>query len=413
MLEMRVRGHSPASSNARRDAVSDNDEQSVPLRGNESGNEKRYRSNLMQSPWRIRMAREIRVRWSLLSPYSRSVLIVFLPLFFMHLFLGTIDHFFHSYGSKEGSSAAVRSTESSFAVVINTYKRPERLAEAVRHYADTCGRRVGVDHIFIIWAEKDVTPPETSSFFTSFLKNGRPIKNRSMVEIVRVEKDSLNSRFLPLANLQSKSIFMVDDDIRVDCFSLYQGFTAWKDNPDAMVGYYPRLAVPGRGQSKESHEYVYYSWPTVFWRRQMNFILSKASFLHARYMELYSSAAHPQAIKDYVDQYFNCEDVAMSLLVANYTRSETGKAAVPIYVEGSVSDRGLFGGISTGGGHMNRRSQCVTDLTHIYEQHGWKPPLEQPTNLLTAAWVHHAPGLWWQYRPSNFFEWFALENILR
>jgi hypothetical protein len=409
MLEMRVRGHSPATSNARRDTVSGDDEQSVPLRGNE----KRYRSNMMLSPWRVRLTRELRVRWSLLSRYSRGVLMIFLPLFFMHLSLGTIDHFFHYYGSKEDSSAPASSTEPGFAVVINTYKRPERLAEAIRHYADTCGRRVGIDHIFIIWAEEDVTPPETSSFFTSSLKNGRPIKNRSTVEIIRVEKDSLNSRFLPLANLQSKSIFMVDDDIRVDCFSLYQGFTAWKGDPDAMVGYYPRLAAPGRGQSKESHEYVYYSWPTVFWRHQMNFVLSKACFLHERYMELYSSAAHPQAIKDYVDKYFNCEDVAMSLLVANYTRSETGKAAVPIYVEGSVSDSGLFGGISTGGGHMNQRSKCVTDLTRIYEQHGWKPPLDEPTNLLAASWVHHAPGLWWQYRPSNIFEWFALENIFK
>jgi hypothetical protein len=176
---------------------------------------------------------------------------IFLPLFFVHLSLGTIDHFFHYYGSKEGSSTAAMnsSTEPSFAVVINTYKRPERLAEAVRHYADTCGRRVGIDHIFIIWAEKDVTPPATSSFFTSSLKNGRPIKNRSTVEIVQVEKDSLNSRFLPLANLQSKAIFMVDDDIRVDCFSLYQGFTAWKVIPpwsDTIHDWLLQVAVSQR-----------------------------------------------------------------------------------------------------------------------------------------------------------------------
>lgn len=407
---MRVRGHSPGSANnARHGTVISSDEEAEPLRGNE----RRHRSNLMLTPSRIRLTRELRLRWSLLSPYSRGVLVIFLPLFFMHIFLGTIDMFFHSYGSKDGLSSAASSSESNFAVVINTYKRPERLAEAVRHYADTCGRRVGVDHIFIIWAEKDVTPPDISSFFASSLKNGRPQKNRSTVEIVRVEKDSLNSRFLPLANLQSKSVFMVDDDIQVDCFSLYQGFTAWKSHPDAMVGYYPRLAAAGRGQSAESHEYVYYSWPTVIWRHQMNFILTKACFMHERYMKLYSSATHPQEIKDYVDQYFNCEDVAMSLLVANQTRSETGKAVEPIYVEGSVSDKGLFGGISTGGGHMNRRSQCVTDLTRIYEQHGWKPPLEEKTDLLTASWVHHAPGFWWQYRPSNIFEWFALENIFK
>ena len=127
MLEMRVRGHSPATSNARRDTVSGNDEQSAPLRRNESNDEKRYRSNFMLSPWRVRLTREIRVRWSLLSRYSRAVLLIFLPLFFMHISLGTIDHFFHYYGSKEGSFPAA-STKPSFAVVINTYKRPERLA---------------------------------------------------------------------------------------------------------------------------------------------------------------------------------------------------------------------------------------------------------------------------------------------
>lgn len=353
------------------------------------------------------------MRWSLLSRYSRGMLLLFLPFLFLHIFFGTIDLFFHHYGSRDGVFDAAKS-EASFSVVINTFKRPTRLAEAVKHYADTCGRRAGIDQVFIIWADQEESPPDPSSFFTpSSLKSNRRRKNRSDVKMVKVEKDSLNSRFLPLDNLVSQSIFMVDDDIRVDCASLYQGFTAWKSHPSAMVGYYPRLATPGRGQSIESHEYVYYSWPTVYWRHQMNFVLTKASFLHRRYMELYSAPTHPQEIKDYVNTYFNCEDVAMSMLVANVTRSETGTAAVPIYVEGSVSDKGLFGGISTGGGHMSQRSQCLTDITGIYEKHGWKPPLQEPIDLQTASWVHHAPGFSWQYRPSNIFEWFALGNAFK
>ncbi len=64
----------------------------------------------------------------------------------MHLSLGTIDHFFHYYGP----SMAYAGDSPKFTVVINTYKRPERLAEAVRHYADTWGRRVDIVHIFIL-----------------------------------------------------------------------------------------------------------------------------------------------------------------------------------------------------------------------------------------------------------------------
>jgi hypothetical protein len=37
----------------------------------------------------------------------------------------------------------------------------------------------------------------------------------------------------------------------------------------------------------------------------------------------------------------NCEDIAMSMLVANYTKAMTGKPEYPIYVEGNVNDRGL------------------------------------------------------------------------
>jgi len=86
---------------------------------------------------------------------------------------------------------------------------------------------------------------------------------------------------------------------------------------------------------------------------------------------------------------------------------------LPIYVEGSVRDKGLFNGISTGTGHTEQRSRCLTDLTSIYQKHGWEAPLQRSYGLKEASWVHHAPGFWWQFRPSNFFEWFALGNVFK
>jgi hypothetical protein len=97
------------------------------------------------------------------------------------------------------------------------------------------------------------------------------------------------------------------------------------------------------------------------------------------------------------------------------TRAESkiGRPAMPVYMEGSVSDKGLFGGISTGLGHMDQRSKCLTDLTRIYKQHGWASPLDHVFDLREASWVKHSPGFRWQFRPSNFFEWFALGNVLK
>jgi Glycosyl transferase family 64 domain len=421
-----------------------------------------------------------------------------MPLLTLHIIFATIDFFFHSYGprtqplplsynyyartaagSNETSSSSSSSSSSTFAIVINTYKRPDMLQAAVQHYADTCGRdaRIGVAQVFVVWAELNVTPPDPASLFLAsswssslsslrrlgLQKTSAKMMNPSAagaaapVEIIRVAVDSLNSRFLPIVNLSSAStraIFMVDDDVLVDCFSLHQGFLAWQSSPDSMVGYYPRLAAAAiSDDSSRRIAYVYHSWPMVFWRQEMNFVLTKAAFLHSRYLDLYSSSNDidgndddvtttihtslsqtQREIRAYVDEHRNCEDVAMAMLIAHVTAMESKRAnsnnnindtsnekttlpAMPIYVQGHVSDKGLFHGISTGKGHFPQRSKCLNDLTRIYRQRytttAVTPLVEYRVPLRQAAWVHPAPGFWWQYRPSNIFEWFAIQDIFQ
>ena len=86
-------------------------------------------------------------------------------------------------------------------------------------------------------------------------------------------------------------------------------------------------------------------------------------------------------------------------------------SARPYYVEGKVSDVGLFGGISSGTGHFATRSDCLTQLSDIFRSKGWGSPLEDEFDLVASSWVKHSPGFWWQYGPSNVFEWFGLANI--
>jgi hypothetical protein len=352
----------------------------------------------------------IRHAWALLPMCSKVVASIAIILLMLHVILGTLDVWFHHYGVNFSG----RKETTTFAVVINTYKRPQMLREAASHYADTCGRKFGVDQVFIVWSEQGTAPPEVSSLFMSELrKNDARIQNRADVIVLQAAKDSLNSRFEPIEQLKSDAIFMVDDDVRVSCPTLLMGFQAWTAFPEAMVGYYPRLASLPRYASGRDGEYVYHGWPAVFFQSSINFILTKASFLHKQYLSIYTDkTAHPQEILNYVDEHKNCEDVAMSLLVANYTRAKNDKPAYPIYVEGSVIDKGLFGGISTGSGHMVTRSECLTDLSKVYENHGWGAPLSYEKSLLDQSWLHHYPGFWWQYRPSNVFEWFALGNSL-
>ena len=357
--------------------------------------------------------RDLQLRWKLLNIYSRIVCTILLLLLVQHVVVGILD----LLGGRT-QDWPVRSTETSYAVVINTYKRPEMLRQAVQHYAQTCGPATGVAQVFVVWAELDVVPPTPQALLKTSTRRQRrnSKKGQATVEIIRVAKDSLNSRFLPIAAAQSPAIFMVDDDVSVDCVSLQRGFDAWRTNPDAMVGYYPRLAL-----ESDHGGYVYQAWPGVYWRQAANFILTKACFLHSKYMALYSDATrHPVAILDYVDKYKNCEDVAMSLLVANQTMSSKNQqSSMPpsaIYVEGHVSDKGLFtGGISTQGKsqHFDHRSACLRDMTAMYTARGWPTPLRQTYALRDMTWIRHFPGLDWQIRPSNFFEWFAFQNMFK
>ncbi|KAL3943015.1 MAG: hypothetical protein SGBAC_002874 [Bacillariaceae sp.] len=325
----------------------------------------------------------------------------------VNLFL--YDLAFHELG--DGTYSELRSGEY-FAVAINTYKRPDRLRNAVQHYADTCGKKAGVGEVFIIWAEQGATVPAATSFFDSNLRNSEvALENRAYVKVLQKDKDSLNSRFEPIEELNHDAVFMVDDDIRVDCSSLTNGFNAWRQHPWSMVGYYPRLASPPLSDPTSS-SLIYHTWPIVYLRHKFNFILTKASFLHAKYLGLYTGDEFPQEARDHVDKHKNCEDIAMSMLVANYTKYKNGSPSYPIYVEGNVEDTGLFGGISTGSGHMVTRSDCLTTLTEIFHGKGWESPLAYEIPLGENSWVHHAPGFQWQSKPSNFFEWISFANIL-
>eukprot|EP00553_Chaetoceros_curvisetus_P000873 CAMPEP_0204629566 /NCGR_PEP_ID=MMETSP0717-20131115/18412_1 /ASSEMBLY_ACC=CAM_ASM_000666 /TAXON_ID=230516 /ORGANISM="Chaetoceros curvisetus" /LENGTH=350 /DNA_ID=CAMNT_0051646527 /DNA_START=68 /DNA_END=1117 /DNA_ORIENTATION=+ len=306
---------------------------------------------------------------------------------------------------------------SSFAVIINTYRRPDLLKNALVHYAQKCGISTGVSQVFVVWADQSSEPPMVEEILpdmphekvghlrssTSSSGDESPVSEGTKtsstgneditafptVEFVRVKKNSLNSRFLPIKNLETKAIFMVDDDVKVDCPSLQAGFEAWTYHPNAMVGYYPRLAFlsskKGISQPEPQTRRIYHTWPVVFAQHKFNMILTKASFFHSKYLDMYHDKdRNPQEILEYIDQNKNCEDIAMAFLVARNTKKsveidmETSRYCrdCPVFTSGKVTDSGLLSGISRGSsfspkGHMDARSTCLDAITAIYEKRGW------------------------------------------
>lgn len=324
------------------------------------------------------------------------------------------------------------SSQTSFAVVINTYKRPEMLKASLHHWIGKCGLSTGIDQVFVIWSELDVEPPTNENILKDMpiSRSGLRAAGKKSIEedilpdleFIRVPKDSLNSRFLPIANLKSDALFMVDDDVIIDCASTKESFNAWRHHPNALVGFFPRLASPPR-DPKNQYSTIYHTWPYVYMKHRFNIILTKASFLHKKYLDMYFDDQHnPKEVLDYVDEHFNCEDIAMAFLVARMTNSALKDSKThgycrdcPVFTNGSITDKGLRKGISTSGGkwnlsgHMEKRSQCMSFMKGIYESRGWDYPLYD-VNLDKQSWSHHL--FWWQYSPSMVWEWFSVGNIL-
>lgn len=377
----------------------------------------------------------------------------------------TVDHllsktgiaFTFGDGSKQiispadlSSETIVKSKSETFAVVINTFRRPDQLKDALVHYAQTCGVSSDISQIFVIWADQEFEPPKIEELIPEYHDKRQEQKGGNLrssgsnsgdeaasdaegtstnetefpdIEFIRTPKDSLNSRFLPIKNLRTKAIFMVDDDIRVDCPSLERGFEAWRYHPNSMAGFYPRLALTRsstkgiiRQESKVNR--VYHNWPMVFANHKFNMIMTKASFFHSKYLEMYhNDEKNPKEVLALVDEQKNCEDIAMAFVVAQNTKrsveidmqSSRYCRDCPIYTSGKIKDSGLFSGISSGGGHIDKRSNCLDRITEIYAKRSWEYPLLD-FDLGDHSWVHHF--FWWQYGPSNFFEWISLNNLL-
>lgn len=233
-----------------------------------------------------------------------------------------------------------------FALLINTWKRYDLLKQSISHYSSCAG----LDSIHIVWSEPD--PPSIllkkylNQVIQSKSKDSRQIELKFDIN----KEDSLNNRFKPIDDLRTDAVFSIDDDVIFPCSSVEFAFGVWRSAPDAMVGYVPR--VHWLDQSKVNGEhYIYGGWWSVWWTGTYSMVLSKAAFFHKKYLDMYTNKM-PASIREYVARSRNCEDIAMSFLVANAT------GAPPIWVKGKIFEIGSTG-ISSLGGHSEKRTECV------------------------------------------------------
>lgn len=229
-----------------------------------------------------------------------------------------------------------------FTVVILTYKRDDVLI-------GTLSRLVNQPHlnkVLVVWNSPYAVPDSLQ-----WPAIGAPI------EVVVPEKNSLNNRFLPFENIETEAVLSLDDDTHLRRDEIEFAFRTWRENRDRIVGF------PGRHHSWENGGWFYNSNHTC----ELSMVLTGAAFFHKQYSYLYSNWQPPE-VKALVDEFMNCEDIALNFLVSHLTR----KPPVKVTSRWTFRCLGCPEALSSTDGHFNERHYCIKRLTKIW---GYNPLL--------------------------------------
>ncbi|KAI3851876.1 hypothetical protein MKW98_019875 [Papaver atlanticum] len=231
---------------------------------------------------------------------------------------------------------------SQFTLLTMTYEaRLWNLKMCVKHYS----RCPSVKEIVVVWNKGN--PPELGDFDTVV-----PVR-------IRVEKqNSLNNRFRVDPLITTKAVLELDDDIMMSCDDIERGFRVWREHPNRIVGFYPRL-VAGSPLRYRNERFARK-------RKGYNMILTGAAFIdRTKAFETYWGEEAKEG-REIVDKFFNCEDVLLNFLYAN---SSSSSQAVEYVKPSWVVDMSKFSGVAISGNtqvHENIRSDCIAKFTEIY-----------------------------------------------
>ncbi|XP_031488808.1 glucosamine inositolphosphorylceramide transferase 1-like isoform X2 [Nymphaea colorata] len=247
---------------------------------------------------------------------------------------------------------------SQFTMLTMTYEaRLWNLKLYVKHYS----RCASVREIVVVWNKGN--PPDEREFDSAV-----PVR-------IRVERlNSLNNRFKVDPLIKTRAVLELDDDIMMTCNDLERGFKVWREHPERLVGFYPRL-VNGKPLQYRNERYA----------RKMNgynMILTGAAFMDGEiaFKRYWSEMAKEG--RAMVDKFFNCEDVLMNFIYANLSSARTVEYVHPAW----AIDTSKFSSAAISrdtGAHYRRRTSCLVKFTDLY---GPLPAKEWEFGMRVDGW---------------------------
>jgi glucuronyl/N-acetylglucosaminyl transferase EXT2 len=257
---------------------------------------------------------------------------------------------------------------SGFTALILTYDRLEILFKVINIISKT----PSLSKIVVVWNNQDKSPPSEEEW----PKVGKPLS------VIRTAANKLSNRFYPYDSITTEAVLNLDDDMyMVTADELEFGFQVWREFPDRLVGFPGRVHV----WDDEAKIWKYESE----WMNEVSMVLTGAAFHHKFYSHAYTYML-PAAIRNWVDDHMNCEDIAMNFLISNYTHQGPIKVTPRKHFKCPNCNTSIWNNTD----HFQRRNDC---LNYFVEVFGYMP--------LKAVDFRADPVLFRDQYPENL-KWF-------
>ncbi|XP_027201904.2 exostosin-3-like [Dermatophagoides pteronyssinus] len=232
-----------------------------------------------------------------------------------------------------------------FTIVILTYERENVLLLILSHLKNL----PYLNKVVIVWNSPQ--PPSIDIIWPDIGVD---------IVVIKSERNSLNNRFIPFDEIKTEAILSIDDDTNLRHDEIIFAFRVWREARDRIVGF------PARFHSYETNEKSWYY--NSSYTCEYSMILTGAAFFHKYYSYLYSYSMS-SLIRDKVDEFMNCEDIAMNFLVSHVTRKPPIKVTSKWTFRCPACQTGLSENQSE---HFLKRHKCINYFVSIY---GYMPLL--------------------------------------
>jgi len=226
-----------------------------------------------------------------------------------------------------------------FTIVILTFERKALLMRTLERLKNT----PYLNKVIVVWNGVNQRP----SSDLVWPDIGSPI------ELAKVERNSLNNRFLPFESIETDAIFSMDDDSPLRPDEIVFAFRVWRESRDRIVGFPGRFHAWDNGQNT----WLYNSNHSC----ELSMVLTGGAFFHKYYTYLYTYSM-PKSIHSIVDKFMNCEDIAMNFLVAHLTR----KPPLKVTSRWTFHCSSCLSSLSEDDSHFRERHECLNIFASIY-----------------------------------------------